>query len=172
MGSLVPSSTFAGPTESLWEPLGGGGGPTGATGPAGPTGPTGYTGSSGPTGATGATGATGGPGSGTIGANAITLSPGTTNYTLNSEDLGNFIALSCVSGTAGPFGINFVQGTFPIAGTFFLKNVDLNNQTIEVKYNGTFASINPLLYPKVLSGGDNGYLCIVQVIPPSTMKIF
>jgi hypothetical protein len=126
----------------------------------------------GATGATGASGATGGPGNGIVGANTITLSPGTLAYTLNLEDVGNLIALSCVSSTSGPFIINFIQGTFPLNGTFFLKNVDPNNQIIEVKYNNIFASGNPLLYPKLSSGGDNGYLCIVQVLPPSTMNIF
>lgn len=174
MGSLVPSSTFAGPTEPLWAPAtsGGGGGVTGPTGPTGPSGPSGATGPSGMAGATGASGATGGPGNGIVAVNAITLNPGTTSYTLNSEDVGNFIALSCAPGSPGPFIINFVQGTFPINGTFFLKNVDLNNQNIEVKYNGVFANINPILYPKVLAGGDNGYLCIARVLITFAMDVY
>lgn len=85
MGSLVASSTFAGPNEPLWAPAsgGGGGGVTGPTGPqgaqgvigptgpqgsggggVGPTGPQGAAGAQGTAGAQGAQGAQGGGGSG------------------------------------------------------------------------------------------------------------
>lgn len=173
MGTLIPSSSYAAPNDPLWALAGSGG--SGVTGPTGPTGATGATGPAGGSGATGATGASGPAGSGQILVTAITLVSGVNTYTLNNFDVGTYFALSCPNNVAGPFIIDFVQGTFPLAGTFFIKNVSENTQIIEVKYNNVFVNYNPFLYPKnLVSPPDNGYLCIAEVISssPSVMNVY
>ena len=121
MGSLVPSSTFAGPTEPLWAPAGSGGG-AGSVGPTGPTGPSGATG---PTGASGSAGATGATGSGATGATGPTGANGATGATGPSGSAANvsqwaaspavqnvnMAGFSVVNSTAGAGGSLALSGT-------------------------------------------------------------
>jgi len=114
MGSLVPSSTFAGPDEPLWAPAGSGGaGSVGPTGPTGPTGPRGATGLTGATGATGASGPSGPSGpSGSAGASGATGATGPSGSAANVSQWAaspavqnvNMAGFSVVNSTAGAGG--------------------------------------------------------------------
>lgn len=190
MGSLIPSSSFAGPNEPLWSPASGGGGP-GSQGPTGPTGPQGVTGATGPQGATGATGPqgvtgatgpqgvtgptgstgtqgftgpTGAGGSGPVVQNLLLQIVGGTAYSwpLTSADAGKIFVLSTFPGSSGSFVLNFTgPGTFPANGTFFIKNMDDTNQIV-ITFNDTSVGGNNLLNP-ITFGTTNGYLCVVFV---------
>ena len=109
MGSLIPSSSFAGPNEPLWSPASGGGGP-GSQGPTGPTGPQGVTGATGPQGVTGATGATG---AGSQGATGPTGSTGTQGFT----------------GPTGAGGSASTWSTFPATQAVNMAGFDVGNTT-------------------------------------------
>lgn len=179
MGSLVPSSTFAGPTEPLWAPAGSGGG-GGVTGPTGPTGPIGATGASGmagvtgPSGASGSagpTGATGAPGSAEIFVNNILLTSLGFNYTLNAADVGTLIGVYGDIGDSGPFNLNFVLGTFPSFGTFFIKNIDDLGRQITISKNGVPVKGQPTLFAPT-PASTNGFLCIVQLLETGGMVIY
>lgn len=102
MGSLFPSSTFAGPNEPLWAPAsgGGGGGVTGPTGPQGsqgvigPTGPQGGGGGggTGPQGVQGAQGAQGAQGGGSGDASAWATFPALSNINMAGFSLINALS--------------------------------------------------------------------------------
>jgi len=185
MGSLVTNSTYAAPTEPLWVSVGsgGGGGATGPTGPAGATGATGPTGSTGSTGATGATGSTGSTGStGPTGANGesgvgqlfvnnILVTSAGVNYTLNLADAGTVIGVYGDTGGSGPFNLNFVLGTFPSFGTFFIKNIDELGREITISSGGVPVTGQQTLYPPI-PGSINGYLCIAQLLGPGNITIY
>lgn len=99
MGSLFPSSTFAGPNEPLWAPAsgGGGGGVTGPTGPQGsqgvigPTGPQGGGGGGG-TGPQGPQGAQGAQGGGSGDASAWATFPALSNINMAGFSLINALS--------------------------------------------------------------------------------
>jgi len=151
MGSLVPSSTFANPTEPLWAPAGSGGA-------------TGATGATGPTGATGATGPAGSGSSGPVVESLLLQIVGGTAYSwpLTSADAGKIFVLSTFPGSSAPFILDFTgPGTFPANGTFFIKNMDDTNQIV-ITFNGAAVGGNNLLNP-ITFGTTNGYLCVVSI---------
>jgi len=171
MGSLVPSSSYAAPTEPLWAPAGGGGGsqgPQGAQGAQGVTGAQGAQGANGAQGAQGVTGAQGPQGASatdTIFVNNILVTSAGVNYTLNTGDVGTLIGVYSDSTTSGPFNLNLVQGTIAPFSTFFIKNIDDLGRQITISFNTIPVSGQSTLYPPT-PGINNGYLCVAQVLDP------
>jgi hypothetical protein len=165
-------------------------GPTGATGPSGPigspgatgpsgpsgngaTGPSGPSGPSGPVGGPGATGPSGpsgpsGGGAGIPGVLGLSVNLGfTLDVPLQAADVGRLYYI-LTAGSSGSAIINFSLNTFPVGGTFFIKNIDEFNP-VQVQFNGNFAAINPVLFP--MAAGTNGDLCVVYVSGSSSMAI-
>ena len=95
-------------------------------------------------------------------------------YPLQLEDMGTYLALSTVNGSTGPFIINFSIGTFPVGGTFFIKNVDKDN-SIDIYFNGVSIgatnSPNSSLLPTNSTAGNNGFLCIARY-QDNTLKVY
>ena len=150
MGTLVPNTTFAGPTEPIWAYANSG---SSATGPTGMKGSTGSTGSTGPIGTVSAG----------IVKNLILPPNEITNFALEAKFVGALITVSSDGSGGAGYDLNFSgPGTFPINATFFLKNVDNNvsPQPITIFYNSEFRGI---LFPPT-SGVNNGFLCVAQVV--------
>jgi hypothetical protein len=132
MGSLIPSSSFAGPNEPLWSPAGGGGG-AGSTGPTGPTGPQGVTGATGPQGVTGATGATGAGAQGATGPTGPQGVTGATGATgAGSQGATGPTGSAGAQGFTGPTGAGgdaSTWSTFPATQAVNMAGFDIVNTT-------------------------------------------
>jgi hypothetical protein len=87
--------------------------------------------------------------------------PDTLSYTLNLADVGSYITVATSSDGKPKYSLDFEIGTFPIGGTFYLKNVDFTNQNdIFITISMVDAIGNTPLFPT--SSTANSALCVVQ----------
>ena len=78
---------------------------------------------------------------------------GSLTYTLNLSDVGKYFVLNT---TIAGAVINFTIGTFPVNGTFYIKNCDFTNRnSISITFNSAPAIGNNLLSPPL-----NSVLCV------------
>jgi hypothetical protein len=111
----------------------------------------------------------GGGSSMTVNTQIISVNPpDAKTYNLSASDVGSFVVVKG-TGSNGLFSLNFTNdplSPFPIGGTFFIKSIDFDGNLISISFNGSPASINPILYGPSQVGGmqNNGYMCIANLV--------